>query len=154
MTSPRTLRFNAYGFLAAAAALLAAPPRVAAPAPTARYEIGSQIVRDTETNLLWQRAPLTTRKKISEANEYCAQLQLGSDSGWRLPNVRELQTLVDDSRSMPAVDPVAFPGTVSAEYATSTPNYPGNSWYWAVSFKDGQAYDVPEDSGGIARCVK
>lgn len=59
-------------------------------------------------------------------------------SDWRLPSIRELMTIVDRTRSSPAIDPVAFPGAPSGGlFWSSSPHasISGNAWY--VNFADG-----------------
>ncbi|MCG6192326.1 DUF1566 domain-containing protein [Leptospira sp. FAT2] len=51
---------------------------------------------------------------------YCNSLNLDGET-WRLPNVKELQSLVNYGRtSFPIIDVIAFPDTVGAYYWTST----------------------------------
>jgi hypothetical protein len=45
-----------------------------------------------------------------QALAHCAALSLAG-GGFRLPSIAELLTLVDPTRSQPAIDPIAFPGT-------------------------------------------
>ncbi|MGB8297301.1 MAG: DUF1566 domain-containing protein, partial [Polyangia bacterium] len=60
-------------------------------------------VTDTITGLVWQRDGSGTRAVCAagttctwaEAKVYCAALVLGGVSGWRLPGVMELSTIVD-----------------------------------------------------------
>lgn len=60
-----------------------------------------------------------------------------SQTGWRLPNVKELASIVDRSRVSPAADPVAFPGTPPEWTWTSTP-YAGEPQHaWVVGFDYG-----------------
>ncbi|MCI5158911.1 MAG: DUF1566 domain-containing protein, partial [Candidatus Electrothrix sp. AUS1_2] len=37
--------------------------------------------------------------------EYCENLTLANRSDWRLPNLRELKSIISYSHAMPAVDP-------------------------------------------------
>src|SRR5262245_5460725 len=77
------------------------------------------IVSDTATHLNWQQSSSGMVYGWDEAWRYCATLDLHG-MGWRLPSIKELHTLVDASRAMPAADPVAFPGTVADFYWTSS----------------------------------
>jgi hypothetical protein len=110
----------------------------------------SLTVTDTITGLLWQRDGSGARSGCTrdprctwdEAKAYCAALTLGGISGWRLPAVMELYTLVDftdRAATAAAIDPAAFPDTppdfswTSVPYAGKLPNA------WLVSFDSGMA---------------
>ena len=71
------------------------------------------------------------------ANGYCG-LSDGSSAGdWRLPNVRELQSLIDYGRYNFSL-PTGFPFTnVKALYWTSTTYAPTTYFAWYVSIYDG-----------------
>lgn len=76
-------------------------------------EIGDGTVSDTATGLMWQKADDGNSRDWKEALEYAENLELAGYSDWRLPNSKELQSIVDYSRSpqttqSPAIDPVFF----------------------------------------------
>jgi hypothetical protein len=80
---------------------------------------GDGTVTDTCTGLMWQQLTASIGKvRWQEALEYCDDLALAGQSDWRLPDVRELQSLADYGRYDPAIDPV-----FSAEL----------SWYWSAT---------------------
>lgn len=126
-------------------------------------EDGSQVT-DSSTGLTWKRCAegmtwsgsTCTDTAITYTHE--AALQLGIN-GWRLPNIKELVSMVDDSRINPAIDPAAFPNTPSNWFWTSSP-YVGNSSYaWHVDFDNGNVsngfrrYGVGGD-GNYVRLVR
>jgi hypothetical protein len=91
---------------------------------------GDGTVTDTCTGLMWQRqtGDVDADGGIGEQDlvtwcgglAYCEGLTLGGHDDWRLPNVRELQSLVDYGRTWPALDPVfEAPGGFSC-YMSST----------------------------------
>jgi len=75
-----------------------------------RYETTTGVATDLYTGLKWERHPADATLSWSLALARCANLELEGRTSWRLPSVKELLTLVDRSRSSPAVDPVTFTG--------------------------------------------
>ena len=81
-------------------------------------------VTDLCTGLMWQKdtadvdgdGQITTADRLSWQNAllYCHSLELAGYTDWRLPNVRELQSIVDYGRSEPALNPVF--GTASSPH--------------------------------------
>lgn len=72
---------------------------------------GNGTVSDPATGLMWQKADDGIGKDWEEALAYAENLNLAEHSDWRLPNAKELQSIVDYSRSpqttnSPAIDPV------------------------------------------------
>jgi hypothetical protein len=66
-------------------------------------------VSDTVTGLSWQQGDGQNDaggRTWLNALAYCEGLNLAGRSDWRLPNIRELETLVDDSRYNPSIDPL------------------------------------------------
>src|SRR5262245_33765218 len=108
---------------------------------------GDGTVTDHCTGLMWQKdtADLDgdgqTRDDPSDridwfgALAYCEGLTFAGYDDWRLPNVRELESIVDYGRDEPAVDPVF--GAWSSSYWTSTtdPYVPERAWVIYFAFR-------------------
>jgi hypothetical protein len=90
-----------------------------ADAPPVRYQITATTIHDIDSRLTWQAAADPGTYDLAGAAQYCAALALDG-GGWRLPSIRELQTLVETA-STPAIDPIAFPNTASGYFWSSTP---------------------------------
>ena len=61
---------------------------------------------------------------------------------WRLPNVKELLSVVEEACSEPSINEKFFPGTPGGEFMTSTMvAATGNSfeYVWAVNFNNGRS---------------
>ncbi len=110
-------------------------------------------VTDTSTGLMWQQADDSQTRDWQDALSYCEGLDLAGQTDWRLPDIRELHSLVDDSRYNPAIDPV-FTIEPSEGY------WSGSSWAgW-----EGGAWQVFASTGGsgapgkgymnFVRCVR
>ena len=132
--------------------VLAAPS--SADAPPGRYDLGvSGTVRDTRTTLIWQRAISAELYSRNAAASYCAGLSLAG-TGWRLPQVSELLTLVDRTRNQPAIDATAFPATPVTWFWTSTPYAPDLAKGWRVDFGIGYSNGFELGTAARVRCVR
>ncbi len=76
-------------------------------------------VTDGLSGLMWQRTDSLTASDWPGALNYCENLTQGGHRDWRLPNARELQSLVDYRRADPALDTNYF--------AQSD----GDGWFWS-----------------------
>lgn len=65
---------------------------------------GDGRVDDLNSKLSWQRQDDGIKRDWKNALAYCRQLRLANRSDWRLPNVKELQSIVDYGRHPPALD--------------------------------------------------
>ena len=124
----------------------------AANAPPGRYKITDYTVKDNVTGLVWQRNVDESTYQHAEAMAYCEDLALVGFADWRLPTVSELESIVDDTRHSPAMDPVAFPGAPPGIYFTSTLSRTNNAW--VVTFGIGDSNVVNKTESFRARCVR
>jgi hypothetical protein len=74
------------------------------------------------------------------ALQYCEGLSLAGHDDWRLPNVRELQSIVDYGLSSPAIQPLFRVST--SMYWSSSPAAGEPGAAWGVELKNGS-------SGGV-----
>lgn len=83
---------------------------------------------------------------------------------WRMPQVKELEGIVDFGRGSPAIDPTYFPNTTRYVYTTDF-NYwsgshyvDGSNYYanyaWRVNFNYGDASDLYRGHLAIVRLVR
>jgi|KBSMisStandDraft_5_1062788.scaffolds.fasta_scaffold01631_10 hypothetical protein len=76
-----------------------------APATCPRFIVltnfNSEAVLDRETGLVWERSP----SEINERADFnrCGDKVIGGREGWRLPNLQELRSLIDPSRTFPSL---------------------------------------------------
>lgn len=95
----------------------------------------SQAVLDRETGLVWERTPSTVPRNQTlppelvfggvHAEDACLELKTGGRMGWRLPSAAELASLIDPTRSAPAL-PAGHPFDIggSQSFWTSSRYYP------------------------------
>jgi len=125
-----------------------------AAAPAGRYTVTSDIVTDNVTHLVWESAASTTTQTWSDAATYCQGRTTGGLSGWRLPTIRELLSIVDPRACSQSIDTTVFPNTPSSAFWSSTLISGDSSYAWGVNFDGGGmgAHNV----GGYSyvRCVR
>jgi hypothetical protein len=68
----------------------------------------------------------------------CAASGLGGFSDWRLPTATELVSIIDWTRSSPAISPEAFPLTASAPFWSASRHAQQVDFGWAVDFDTGR----------------
>ena len=97
---------------------------------------GDGTITDNLTELVWQKTPNTQAQNWENALVYAENLALSNLSDWRLPNIKELQSLNDESRTNPSINPLFFPSIGVNNYwsSTSLPNQTTNAWYLNTQF--------------------
>ena len=113
------------------------------------------VVLDTKKNLMWQDDLEVTQYKTtwSLAKEYCATLTLSGYTDWKLPTVKELQSLVDVKRANPAIHE-EFSHCEPTSYWTSTQDMTNKNHAWYVGFKTGATFKDSKDYDCYIRCVR
>jgi len=122
-----------------------------------------QEVTDTKTGLIWRRCAEGMTFKVNTctgsyksytheaALKRATQEATRTGVSWRLPNVKELASIVDRSRQSPAIDIKAFPATPSQWFWSSSPYVGSPDLAWGVFFNDG---GVSGDHRGDANAVR
>jgi hypothetical protein len=145
-------------FLAAclAACLWSRPTRATAPA--GRFTIGAAgagTVTDAKTGRIWQQIVSSLHYTWAEAKTYCSGNTPGlPGAGWRLPTIRELQSIVDDRNVSPAIDTTAFPSTPADKFWSATPYAGSSSGAWNVNFFEGISTSGDVFGTYYVRCVR
>lgn len=83
-------------------------------------------------------------------------MTFAGQSDWRLPNIRELQTIVDSSVVNPAIDVVAFSNASGQVFWSSTAYAPGSGSgsAWGVNFSNGSTDINNKTATLVARLVR
>ncbi|QXP63001.1 DUF1566 domain-containing protein [Polaribacter sp. HaHaR_3_91] len=92
---------------------------------------GDGTISDTATGLMWQKSDNGIGMDWKTSLSYSENLELANYSDWRLPNAKELQSIVDYSRSpqttnSPAIDPI-FETTAINDPNNNSGQYP---YFW------------------------
>jgi len=109
---------------------------------------GQGAILDAATGLVWQQSDDGVARDWEEALAYCQALALDGSTAWRLPNAKELQSIVDYTRAPdaldsgrrgPALDPLFGITDPESWFWTSTTHLEGPSSSAAVYITFGQA---------------
>jgi len=148
----KRMRINRVTVMLAAAFLVVV---VAHTGWAAYIDNGNGTVTDSATGLTWQQGDAQndgSGRTWEQAIVYCEELSLADRTDWRLPSVRELVSIVADSRHSPAIDP-AFSCRSSHYWSSSnlTVN-PDQAWY--VHFNLGGVSWYAKSNPFSVRCVR
>lgn len=115
---------------------------------------GDGTVTDHNSNLIWQQGEVTPTVMWEGALNYCEGLTLGHQSDWRLPNIKELQSLADITHLNPAIDTTYFPSAQAARYWSSTMQFGHADAAWFDDFTDGRTSYNAKTGTLAVRCVR
>jgi len=124
----------------------------------ADFSRSNGVVTDSKTGLQWQddysdNGGDIKYAKWTDAIAYCEDLTLGGHSDWRLPNKKELLSIVDYGKYNPSIDTV-FTHTASNYYWSSTTRAYYTDLAWIVYFHFGSTYYYPKSDDRYVRCVR
>jgi hypothetical protein len=125
----------------------------AAPNPSGlianRYEVienGMEVI-DHEERLIWRRMAEPGTFTLEQALKHAAQQAQETGKNWRVPRIKELETLVATGHNNPAINTMAFPGTVPDFFHSSTRN---GKLVHAINFQNGTTTgSYPTDADAI-----
>jgi hypothetical protein len=108
---------------------------------------GDGTISDNATSLMWESGD-SASTDFDDAITTCESASTGSHTDWRLPNVKELQSLLDYTRSPDTTSSAAINSLFSASTLT---NEEGNTdWYWYWSSTTHLDYDGSGMTGAYA----
>jgi len=144
---------------------------ILASTPDSRFLINSDgTVHDTATDLIWKRcaegqtdagcAGDPTHYTWQQALQLAAQARFADYSDWRLPDINELQSIVEQRCFDPAINLRIFPNTRwwlwsasprdSSRFQSSNPTF----LVWAVNFYTGDVTTRSHNYGSAVRLVR
>ena len=95
---------------------------------------GDGTVTDKVTGLMWQQETPKNKMTWEQAVSYCKGLNLAGHNDWRLPTIKELKSIVEDSWYNPVINIECFPDTVSSFHWSSTTYAYSKLYAWGVNF--------------------
>ncbi|MDP6044176.1 MAG: DUF1566 domain-containing protein [Phycisphaerae bacterium] len=113
---------------------------------------GGGTVTDAATGLVWQLADSAKTMNWKQALAYAEGLKLAGRDDWRLPNVKELQTIVDYRFAPNAVDPKKRRAAIDPIFKLTETE----SWFWTgtTHIENGGGYYVCFGQGLSARKIR
>ena len=113
------------------------------------------IVIDRPNAIYWQDNSFSqdSSEDWDDAVLYCDQLVLNGIAHWRLPTFRELLSIVDYTRSHPAINKI-FYYVDEGTYWTSTDFSATEARAWTIDFRSGKTYYSYKTTNHAVRCVK
>lgn len=118
--------------------------------------MNSEAVLDRETGLVWEQTPSTSSFNWIIASLHCVDLSLGGRTGWRLPTIQELLSLVDRSVSPGPTLPSSHPFTnvQSSPFWSATTSASVATNAWGVRFGYGDVFNGSKSDTALAWCVR
>lgn len=140
---------------------------LALPAFAAFTDNGDGTVTDTKTGLIWMRCTIGqtwngatctgTATTYTWARATVLTQTYAGHSDWRLPKVRELQSIVDYSKFDPAIDGSTFPATPIDHFFWSASHrliFSTTDDAWIVDFRGGATFSGYSPDSGHVRLVR
>ena len=143
-------------------------PETAVPAttPASRFQDnGDATVTDQSTGLMWARCPeglsgsacadgtvanFTWEAALIRARDS----SLAGYTDWRLPNIKELSSIVEERCSNPHINLAVFPNTPASFFWSASPEANSSYEAWSVRFYNGYASNGYRYAGYHVRLVR
>jgi hypothetical protein len=99
---------------------------------------GDGTITDKATGLMWQKADSGTTMNWEKALSYAENLKYAGYDDWRLPNAKELHSIVDYTRAPDAADPAHRSAAIDPIFdLTET-----ESWFWTSTTQGDNLFGV------------
>lgn len=146
-------------------------PAIPANTPNSRFmDNGDGTVTDNTTGLMWKQcaeglsgagcvtgsaATYTWQQALQEVQTVNSGGGFAGYTDWRLPNMKELHSIVEGQCHTPAINATLFPNTVSDYFWTNSPYANAVAELaWAVKFDDGLTYFLGQIEPHYVRIVR
>jgi len=130
------------------------PPMYTVIDASADSDASNDVVIDNVTGLMWHRQDDNTTKSWSDASTDCQSSTMASYDDWRLPNVKELASILSFGGNRPTIND-KFSST-SSSYYWSGNSYSGDSNSSFIVLFDGMNFDTYTAKTELhySRCVR
>jgi formylglycine-generating enzyme required for sulfatase activity len=98
---------------------------------------GNGTITDRALGLVWQKMQSPVSMSWENALQYSDSLSLAGLTDWRLPNIKELQSLNDVGLSKPSIDKSIFTSIVAGRYWSSTTQFNASLSAWNLDCEYG-----------------
>ncbi len=116
---------------------------------------GDGSVTDLASGLIWQQQNDGVKYTQVAAISYCQNLVLAGGSNWRLPEAKELASLLDYREQDPVIDEQLFSVPSGfADFWSASSNVGIMNNAWGVGFRSGDVFPVGVTIANFARCVR
>jgi hypothetical protein len=130
---------------------------------------GNGTITDTATGLIWKKcsegqtndenctgsATLVNWSQALQAAETINSNDgFAEQTDWRLPNIKELQSIVEVACSVPTINSDRFPNTASSGFWSASARVNGSAYAWGVDFYGGNSGDYGRSSSSQVRLVR
>ena len=144
--------------------------RILATTPTNRFTINNDgTVSDTKTGLTWKKCSegqsgvdcstgtattYTWQGALQQAQSVNNNGGFAGYKNWRLPSIKELNSIVEEQCIEPSINLAVFPESQGSWYWSSSPNADGSSGAWSVNFGNGYSYSHGKGNNSFVRLVR
>ncbi len=137
---------------------------IPASTPDNRFIVNGDEVVDKDTELIWQRCSMwqtgvdcdgrPSGTSWQGALQAAADERAATGKRWRLPNVKELRSIVEERCAYPTINLTIFPGVDGSGYWSASPNAYDLNKSWTVNFSFGLSATANKSYANKIRLVR
>jgi len=129
-------------------------PTLVASRETRLLDNGNGTITDNATCLMWQKDDSDIPCDWEGALAYCEDLEFAGHDDWRLPDIKELKSIVDTTAYDPAIDSTYFSNAKPSYYWSGSTVVYSNELAWVVIFHYGHIDRDFKYNDIYVRCVR
>lgn len=121
---------------------------------SAQTLLGDKIVKDNVLGLMWEDTN-SSLYAYSNAETYCENLNFAGHQDWRIPNMIELQSIINRDRTFPASVATFTTAVNLTQGYWSSDNYVNdNTKQWGIDFNRGMTFFKLKTFQSYVKCVR